>query len=224
VEEDARKQLSRELHDGPTQSVAAIAMRVNYIRRLLERQPEQVPPELQRVEELARQTSREIRHMLFTLRPLVLETRGLVPALEELARKLQETYGQQVLVQVQPGVDRYISSDDQNLLFNVVDEAVNNARKHAEAEHIWVRLNRQDRYLILEVQDDGVGFDVGEVDANYDQRGSLGMINLRERAELLDGTLEIESAEGRGTRVTLTALIDSERLQIADSDQPSALS
>lgn len=208
VEEDARKQLSRELHDGPTQSVAAIAMRVNYIRRLLERQPEQVPPELHKVEELARQTSREIRHMLFTLRPLVLETQGLVPALGELAKKMKETYGQNVLMQVQAGVDGLLTANDQNLIFNIVDEAVNNARKHAEAEHIWIRLNTRDQALILEIEDDGVGFDMGEVDANYDQRGSLGMINLRERAELLGGTLAIESAEGRGTRVTLTKQLD----------------
>ena len=207
VEEDARKQLSRELHDGPTQSVAAIAMRVNYIRRLLERQPEQVPPELLKVEELARQTSREIRHMLFTLRPLILETQGLVPALGELAKKMQDTYDQNVLVQAQPGVEHVISPEDQNLIFNIVDEAVNNARKHAEAEHIWIRLHTREDALILEIEDDGVGFDMGEVDANYDQRGSLGMLNLRERAELLGGTLAIESAEGRGTRVTLTTRV-----------------
>lgn len=219
VEEDARKQLSRTLHDGPTQSVAAIAMRVNYIRRLFERQPDLVPPELQKVEELARQTSREIRQMLFTLRPLVLETQGLIPALGELAKKLGETYGQAVLLNLEDDVDRLITPDDQILIFNIVDEAVNNARKHAEAEHIWVRLNRQDEYLILEIQDDGVGFDMGEVDANYDQRGSLGMINLRERAELLAGTLEIESAEGLGTKVTLTTKIDPDlRDAAADED------
>jgi len=99
------------------------------------------------------------------------------------------------------------------VLFNIVEEAVNNARKHAEAEHIWVRLTRQDQYLILEIQDDGVGFDIGEVDANYDQRGSLGMLSLRERAELLDGTLRIESAEGKGTRVTLIVEIEPEMLE-----------
>jgi signal transduction histidine kinase len=203
VEEDARKQLSRDLHDGPTQSVAAIAMRVNYIRRLLEREPEQVPPELQKVEELARKTTKEIRHMLFTLRPLVLETQGLVPALGELVKKMEETHGQNVILQVQEDIEQHLDNNDQSVIFNIVDEAVNNARKHAEAEHIWVRFGRQKDYLVLEIQDDGVGFDIGEVDANYDQRGSLGMINLRERAELLDGTLRIESAEGKGTKVTV---------------------
>ncbi|MFC1961215.1 histidine kinase [Chloroflexota bacterium] len=208
VEEDARKKLSRDLHDGPTQSVAAIAMRVNYIRRLLERNPDQVPPELQKVEELARKTSKEIRHMLFTLRPLILETQGLAAALAELAKKIGENYEQNIVVQVQPQIDQYIDNNDQNVLFNIADECINNARKHAEAEHIWVRLSKQDNYLLLEVQDDGVGFDIGEVDANYDQRGSLGMINLRERAELLDGRLRIESEEGKGTKISLIVAID----------------
>ncbi|NPV67238.1 MAG: GAF domain-containing sensor histidine kinase [Anaerolineae bacterium] len=212
VEEDARKQLSRDLHDGPTQAVAAIAMRVNYIRRLLERDPDQVPAELQKVEELARKTSKELRHMLFTLRPLILETQGLLPALKELATKMRETHDQNVILEIQENVDRYISARDQTVIFNIVEEAVNNARKHAEAEHIWVRLARQDRYLVLEVQDDGVGFDVGAVDANYDQRGSLGMLSLRERAELLDGTLRIESAEGQGTRIILIVEIEPEVL------------
>ncbi|NWG14889.1 MAG: GAF domain-containing sensor histidine kinase [Acidobacteria bacterium] len=207
VEEDARRQLSRDLHDGPTQSVAAIAMRVNYIRRLLEREPGQVPEELEKVEDLARQTTKEIRHMLFTLRPLILETQGLVPALHELAKKMADTHQQNVIVDVQEDIERYIDPNDQNVVFNIVDECVNNARKHAEAEHIWVRLRKQENYLVLEVQDDGVGFDKGEVDANYDQRGSLGMINLRERSELINGTLRIETAEGKGAKITVIAPI-----------------
>jgi signal transduction histidine kinase len=207
VEEEARKQLSRDLHDGPVQDVSSIAMRTNYVRRLLERDPEQVLPELQHIEDIARQTVKQMRQMLFTLRPLILESQGLGPALEELAKKMKETHNQNVILQVEPGIERYIDSNDQTVLFNIVDEAVNNARKHAVAEHIWVRLARRDTYLWLEVQDDGVGFDQGAVDANYDKRGSLGMINLRERAELLNGNLNIESAEGRGTKITMIAPI-----------------
>jgi signal transduction histidine kinase len=76
VEEDARKKLARDLHDGPTQTISAIAMRMSYVYRLLERDPEQVPAELKKVEELARNTTKEIRNLLFGLRPLVLESQG----------------------------------------------------------------------------------------------------------------------------------------------------
>ncbi|MBZ0276545.1 MAG: GAF domain-containing protein [Anaerolineae bacterium] len=81
VEEEARKKLARDLHDGPTQNVAAIAMRMAIIQRMLEKTPDEVPTELQKVEDLARKTTKEIRHMLFTLRPLVLENQGLEAAL-----------------------------------------------------------------------------------------------------------------------------------------------
>jgi signal transduction histidine kinase len=79
---------------------------------------------------------------------------------------------------------------------------VNNARKHARAAHIWVRLKMlRDGLSLLEVEDDGVGFSVDNVDSSYASRGSLGMVNMRERTELLNGVLRVESAEGRGTRV-----------------------
>jgi signal transduction histidine kinase len=89
-------------------------------------------------------------------------------------------------------------------VFFVAEEAVNNARKHAEAEHIWVRMRREGNALVMEIEDDGVGFNVGAVDASYAQRGSLGMVSMRERTELLGGTLSVDSVEGRGTIVRLT--------------------
>jgi len=201
VEEDTRKKLSRDLHDGPTQNIAAIAMRVNYIRRLLERQPEQAIEELWKVEDLARRTTREIRHMLFTLRPLVLENQGLLAALHQLAAKMGDTYSTHVEIQAQPEVERQLDAHAQGVLFYVVEEAVNNARKHAQAEAIWVRLFERESFVVVEIEDNGVGFDLDGVDATYDQRGSLGMVNMRERAELIEGDLQIRSVPGRGTTI-----------------------
>jgi signal transduction histidine kinase len=203
VEEDARKKLARDLHDGPTQSVAAIAMRVNYTRRLIERQPQQALEELWKVEELARRTTKEIRHMLFTLRPLVLETQGLVAALAQLVEKMRDTHNLNIGIKAQPDVEKFLDTNAQGILFYIVEEAVNNARKHAQAEQIVVRLYQRESDVVVEVEDNGVGFDVSAVDSNYDQRGSLGMINMRERTELIEGTLRIQSAKGRGTKITI---------------------
>lgn len=203
VEEDARKKLARDLHDGPTQSVAAIAMRVNYIRRLIERQPQQAIEELWKVEELARRTTKEIRHMLFTLRPLVLESQGLVAAVGQLAEKMRDTHDTEVTLQVQPDVETYLDTHAQGVLFYIIEEAVNNARKHAQAQQIIVRLFRREAYVVVEIEDNGVGFDVDAVTASYDRRGSLGLVNMRERAELIEGTLRIQSVPGRGTKITI---------------------
>jgi signal transduction histidine kinase len=204
LEEEARKRMARDLHDGPTQVMASIAMRANYARRLMQRDRKAAAEELEQLEDMARQTTKDIRQMLFTLRPLILESHGLVAALAQLADKMNDTHGVNVLVEAAPEAADGVDPALQGVAFYVAEEALNNARKHAAAAHIWVRLNRRGSVLILEVRDDGVGFNVGAVDATYAQRGSLGMVNMRERAELVGGSLRVESAEGRGTLVTLT--------------------
>jgi signal transduction histidine kinase len=223
VEEDARKKLARDLHDGPTQNVSAIAMRMSYIYRLLERRPDEVPAELKKVEDLARRTTKEIRDMLFTLRPLVLESQGLSAALEQLCQKTLETHGQHVAARVGPDVESVLDSHQQGVIFYIVEEAVGNARKHAEAELISIDIHRRNDVMVVEISDNGVGFDSDAVNANYDQRGSLGMVNMRERAELLSGTLRIESAEGQGTKITivfpLRDNLDSSRLKKSKATQ-----
>jgi signal transduction histidine kinase len=202
IQEEARKKLARDLHDGPTQSIAAIAMRVNFARRLMERDVNAASDELNKIEDLARRTTKEIRHMLFTLRPLVLESQGLTAAFESMAEKMKETYDQNVLVSVDPDLLPDLEMGKQGVIFYIAEEAVTNARKHAIADHIWVRLKSvQDDLALLEVEDDGEGYDVDAVDASYEHRGSLGMVNMRERTELLNGLLKIESAKGQGTRV-----------------------
>ncbi len=202
VQEEARKKLARDLHDGPTQSVSAIAMRVNLARRMIERDPKAAAEELTKIEDLARRTTKEIRHMLFTLRPLVLESQGLVAALQAIAEKTKETFGQDVLVKVDESVLPELEMGKQGVIFYIAEEAVNNARKHAQAPHIWVRLRSLEQDIVLlEIVDDGLGFDVDSVTRAYDKRGSLGMVNLRERTELVSGLLHIDSAPGKGTKV-----------------------
>jgi signal transduction histidine kinase len=211
IQEEARKQLARDLHDGPTQSVSALAMRANFARRLLERDTDKAAEELYKIEEMARKTTKEIRHMLFTLRPLVLESQGLPAALESMAEKIRDTFNQDVIIQVDPGIISKIEMSKQGVIFYLADEAVTNARKHAEAQHIWVRLKDMGRDVtMLEIQDDGKGFDYYAASANYEQRGSLGMVNMRERAELINGLLKIESTPGKGTRIRVFIPITEE--------------
>ncbi len=203
-QEEARKKLARDLHDGPAQSLAAIAMRVGLARKLLSHDPDAIPAELERIEDLARKTTQEIRHMLFTLRPLVLESEGLVSALQAMADKMRETYQQKVTLEVDPGVVQQLEITRQTVVFYLAEEAVNNARKHARASEICVRLNplpQSKSVALLEISDNGAGFDLAAIQSSYDRRGSLGMVNLRERADLVSGLLQIESQPGQGTRV-----------------------
>ena len=203
-QEEAQKKLARDLHDGPTQSVSAIAMRISIARRMLERSPKEAAGELVKIEDLARRTTQEIRHMLFTLRPLVLESEGLEAALKTMAEKMHELYQQTITVDIAPDVVLQMEPNQQTVIFYLTEEAVNNARKHAQASEIRVSLQcvpRIDDIAMLEIADNGVGFDVSSVMNAYDRRGSLGMINLRERAEQINGLFKIDSTPGEGTRV-----------------------
>ena len=141
--------------------------------------------------------------MLFTLRPLVLETQGLVAALQQWSKRCaRPTIGRRACKASRKSKNSSIRNA-QGVLFYIVEEAVNNARKHAQAEQICGAALPARIDVVVEIEDNGVGFDVGAVDASYDQRGSLGMINMRERAELIEGTLRIHSAKGRGTKITI---------------------
>jgi signal transduction histidine kinase len=202
VHEEARKKLARDLHDGPTQSVAAMAMRINLARRMLKKDVKLADEELVRLEDLAHRTTKEIRHMLFTLRPLILESQGLGAALQAMAEKMNETFNQKVIVNIDAKMANQLEMGKQGVIFYIIEEAVNNARKHANAPAIGVRLGQLEQGIaLLEIVDDGIGFDVKAVNTAYDKRGSLGMVNLRERTELVNGLLNIDSAPGKGTRV-----------------------
>lgn len=202
ADEEARKELARDLHDGPTQSIAAIAMRINFVRSLVTKDPKQSLQELEKVEELAKRTAKEIRGMLFTLRPLVLETQGLAAAIETVMGRIQETDGLSMRL-IGGEFGDSLSESAQSVVFSIIEEALGNARKYANARVVEVRMWQEDNLFVARVQDDGVGFDTEDVNRDYSSRGSLGMVNMRERAERIDGSLRVESAPGRGTMVTL---------------------
>ncbi|HEY9078306.1 MAG TPA: GAF domain-containing sensor histidine kinase [Anaerolineaceae bacterium] len=211
TQEEAQKKLARDLHDGPTQSLASIAMRLNIARKLLTQNPAEAEIEIQHVEDLARRTTQEIRHMLFTLRPLVLETEGLSAALTTMAEKMRDTFQQNVNIEVDPKVIAALDTIRQTVVFYLAEEAVTNARKHAQATQIRVllRYSTSDRQIaVLEIQDNGVGFDVNTVMGSYEHRGSLGMLNLQERSELINGLLRVHSQPGKGTRIQVFIPLD----------------
>ena len=208
-EEQARRKLARDLHDGPTQDVAAIAMRLNFARVLLDRDVSRARKELERLEDLAHRTVKEIRSMLFTLRPVILETEGLVAALNQYAENVREN--EQLTVAID--TERYrdcLDTDAQGVVFSIIEEAVNNARKHAHATRVSIRLSVENDLFVARVEDNGRGFDLQSVEQTYGSRGSLGMINLKERAALIEGNLTIESVPGEGTHVILVVPIANE--------------
>lgn len=205
-ESDMRQKLARDLHDGPTQKLAGLVMQLDYINRLLDNDPKEARQELDKARGVAQQAVKEIRTALFTLRPLVLETKGLSAALKQFGERLRDT--EKTPIQVEPG--DYGTELDANVavtVFAIIEEAIGNARKHAPQAPLFVSLQRKENSLIAVVQDQGPGFDVAKVESAYDKKTSLGLQNMHERAKLIDGNLVILSAPGHGTRITLAVPI-----------------
>ncbi|WP_322816029.1 GAF domain-containing sensor histidine kinase [Chloroflexus sp.] len=210
-EEEVRHQLARDLHDGPAQAMAVITMKAELIKRLLERDPAQALVELDELSSIAKRTNYEVRTMLFELRPLMLETQGLKVTLEQYLDRLRAKAGNTAIVLEGTDIDQIrLGSKVEGALFNVIQESVTNAIKHAKANHIWVRLRRlNDQMLEVVIQDDGVGFDKAAVLKSYERRGSFGLLNIDERARLVGGRAEIDSTPGKGTKITIFVPIES---------------
>ena len=209
VEEETRKDLARDLHDGPTQLVAGIMMSLDFCKKALERDPSLLSQEFERMHQLADRASHQLRTALFELRPLVLETKGLSAAFQTFLERRQKDIGETPALSLEletDSPDGEISRQDGKIeatIFAIVQETVNNAIKHAQASEIVVGVKETPTALYTLIKDNGKGFDVDKVMSNYEQRGSLGMVNLQERAELIGGELTMKSVPGHGTRITI---------------------
>jgi signal transduction histidine kinase len=203
VGEEERGKLARDLHDGPTQSMSAIAMRLNYARLMIDHDPERVKTELFRLENLARRTTKEIRTMLFTLRPVVLETQGIKMAVEQLVERLHETCELPVALEIDEELGERVDPNLQAVAWAVTEEALTNAKKHSNADQVWVRMHVHDGHFVTEIEDNGIGFDYAATMASYDEHGSFGLLNYQERAALVNGRATVRTAPGHGTTVRL---------------------
>lgn len=202
AEEQVRKELARDLHDGPAQRLAAICMEVEILRKLLTSDPSRLPGELDSLETLARKANREVRTLQFQLRPVMLETRGLRAAIEYYVNQLQETERVQFTLTVE-GCKGRLPAKIEQAAFGIVQEALGNIRKHSGASHATIRMVEEPDRWVLTIVDDGRGFDVAAVLRSYETRGSLGLLNMRERGQAVGGNLDLTSIPGAGTTVRL---------------------
>jgi signal transduction histidine kinase len=205
LEEVLRQDLARDLHDGPVQRLAGMAMNIEVIKTLMSRDQPRALRELDELEALVHKTMREARTMLFELRPLVLETQGLPAALRSYADQFETNTGLQVELEVDEDLDRFPPAVEQTI-FSVIQEGLGNVRKHARATKVTVALHMERDQIVGRVTDDGRGFDVKAVQEGYAKREaqSLGLVNMVERAERIGGDFKLDSAPGRGTSVSIS--------------------
>jgi signal transduction histidine kinase len=195
-----RNRLALELHDAVSQKLFGLVLNAEAAGTLLERNPGAAAEQLAKLQALAQEALDELRSLVFELRPPDLERDGLGGALRkhvELLRRL----GQQEIELALDGELPTEATRDREIL-RIAQEALQNALRHARAERIAVRVSAQDGRLLLEVEDDGVGF---EPDAAEARSRRLGLTSMEERARRLGGTLEIHSAPNAGTTIRLEA-------------------
>jgi signal transduction histidine kinase len=214
VEEDVRRRLARDLHDSLAQLLAAALMNVRFIRESFARQVKVSDVDLGVLERVLSKALHQVRTMLFDLRPVILETQGLVAALESSAKRFRQEGMGKMHLSVDKKLGR-LPPKTETAVFSIVREALNNVRRHAQAKNLWLKLVRDGDSLMVTVEDDGQGFNLSAVEQFYGERGSIGLLNMRERAEMVRGTLSIESTVGRGTRVVLVVPMYSREVQEA---------
>jgi signal transduction histidine kinase len=195
---EERKRLARELHDSVTQTLLGLIVTADAARVAHARDPDATEDRIAQVAELGRSALDEMRSLVFELRPASLEAHGLAVTLERHADVLRRVHG--VEIEVVCGNGLALDPDCEREVFRIAQEALTNAVKHAGPGRVVVSVTQRGSGVVLVVADDGCGFEPDEARL---RSGRLGLTSMRERAELLGGSLAIESSPAAGTRVVL---------------------
>jgi signal transduction histidine kinase len=201
VQEQERRRVAIELHDELGQSLTAIKINLQLGERFKDRAPPELYAENLRIVEEA---LAQVRHLATGLRPSVLDDLGLVPALKWMAEQSASRCGFEVFFHFDRTQVR-LAPDIEIACFRIVQEAMTNISRHAQAQHVDISLHREGADLLLCVKDDGLGFDLPAMQDRASAGGSLGILGMQERAMLLGGVLTVVSALGEGCTVQLRA-------------------
>lgn len=199
AQEEERKRLSREIHDGPAQMLANVMMRSDLIERTFKEYGEEAAiAEIKSLKKMVRDALYEVRRIIYDLRPMALDDLGLVPTLKKYLNTMEDYFTRPKITYICVGEARRLPSKYEVALFRLIQESVQNAIKHADANEIKVKLEFRKNDITVLVKDDGKGFDVNERKSK-----SFGLIGMRERVELLNGQMSIDSTIGKGTVVLI---------------------
>lgn len=195
-QEEERKRIAWDIHDDSIQSMATVALRLQALRRRV--QDPAVAEGLKELEATVGGAIGRLRHLLFELRPMILDREGLVPALraylEEMGKELGLAHSLTSGLPKEPPLETAVT------LYRLAQEALANVRKHSRAGRVDVALEERDGGVAMSVRDDGIGFTPG---AGHPPKGHIGVAAMRERAEIFGGWCRVESAPGSGTTVAV---------------------
>ncbi|MNH86853.1 Signal transduction histidine-protein kinase/phosphatase DegS [compost metagenome] len=203
AQEEERKRISREIHDGPAQLLANLVLRTEIVERMLVKQEfKMVQDEIVDLKGQVRASLEEMRKVIFNLRPMALDDLGLIPTLRKYVHDYEEKSKIRATFETR-GKEQRLSSAMEAAIFRLVQEALTNAAKHAYPTFVGVEITYQAQMIKIVVQDNGLGFRVESLEQKTKEHSHFGLIGMRERVELLEGRMEIESAENQGTKIII---------------------
>ncbi|OBZ09951.1 MULTISPECIES: sensor histidine kinase [Bacillales] len=203
AQEEERKRIAREIHDGPAQSLANIVLRTEIAERMLIKQEfVMVQEELVDLKGQVRSGLEEIRKIIFNLRPMALDDLGLVPTLRKFTQDFEEKTKIHTVFEL-IGKEARMPSAMEAAIYRLVQEAFTNALKHASATHVLLEINYQPQQISIVIQDNGVGFHSELIEQDASQNAHFGLVGMRERIELIEGRMDIDSNPGRGTKIMI---------------------
>jgi len=204
AQEAERQRLSRQMHDGPAQALSNFILQTEIAMRLLDVDPVQAKDELGNLKTSAMGTFQKVRNFIFELRPMMLDDLGLVPTIRKYGDAFKEQTGLDVNVTV-TGNERRLEPYLEVMIFRAIQELLGNAARHSQATLLKVQVDLGNDLARVSVDDNGKGFDP----ESLNQSNNLGLKLIRERAEMLGGNFEIDSAAGKGTRISFVVPLEN---------------
>lgn len=203
AQEEERQRVARDIHDGPAQSMSNVVLKAEICERLINVDFEKAKQELQNLKLIVRDSLQDVRKIIYNLRPMSLDDLGLIPTIQRYLLTYQEDTGIVTSFKTR-GVYDDINPVISLTTFRIVQEAVSNIKKHANAQNAAINLEFNDNMLRIYIYDDGKGFDVKNLKVrSEDINSGFGLMSMQERVELLNGEFEINSQPGRGTRLNI---------------------
>lgn len=200
AQEEERKRMARDIHDGPAQSMANVVFRIEFCEKLLDIEPDRIREELRELKDVIKNNLQDVRKIIFDLRPMALDDLGLAPAIKRYMDNFRESSGLQVSFNFF-GKERRLEPALEIVVFRLIQESLNNILKHAEAAQVNLTLKIKPDFITVIVEDDGKGFDLSRYSLEQ-FNNHFGLISMKERASLLGGEMEIKTGEGKGTQIS----------------------
>ncbi|MGE5485123.1 MAG: sensor histidine kinase [Ignavibacteriales bacterium] len=205
AQEEERRRVAREIHDGPAQALASMAMRLELCEKVFDSEPERAKSEIADLKRMARSSLQDVRKIIFDLRPMALDDLGLVPALRTYVAAFEDRTGVRVELKVL-GEERRLSPPLEIAIYRLIQESLANVAKHANTSEAWVNVEATDKCVRVVVRDKGEGFDPGSVLQTTGER--FGLMGMKERVTMFGGEINVKSRPGEGTKITVAIPLD----------------